>query len=738
MPAANRRHRTLPVSVRAAIVAMVFASATHATDAETTDPQKLRANTTTLSGVQVDASVAAPTAAYAGGQVARGGRFGVLGNQDAMNVPFAITSYTDTLIRNQQARSLGDVVSNDPAVRVGNGFGNFSQVFTIRGFQIYSDDIAFDGLYGLLPRQLLAPELISRVEVFKGASAFLNGISPGGSGIGGNINIAPKRAENDPVTRLGLDWGSDSQVGGSIDVGRRFGADKAFGIRVNAVHRDGGTAVDGEQRRVTAASVAFDYRGENLRVTTDVGYQKQVITGGRAVVYASGLTAIPRAPSAKTNYAQPWSTSSLEDTFGVVRAEYDFAPWITGYVAAGAHHGNEFGDYVSPTLRDVDGAATETRFTVPYIADTATGEAGFNARFETGDVTHRVNVGFSALTFRKKAAYAGSLAPIATNIYAPTYVPVPDFAYNVGPISDPGITGRTQLRSVAVSDTIGFMGDMLEVTLGARRQKLHTLGYAYAVNGVDGAKNSEYEQYATSPIVGVNYRFADQWSVYANHIEALSQGGQAPLTFNNRPVTNAGQVFAPYKSKQNEVGVKWDAGTVGSTLALFQIKQPSAYVDAASNTYVVDGEQRNRGVEWNVFGQPVDGVRLLGGVNYVRPEQVKTQSGLTDGKDAIGVPRFQANAGVEWDVPHTPDITLSARAVRTGKQYLDNANDLKVPAWTTYDVGARTTARLEGVPVTFRLTVQNVANKGYWASANGGYLTQGNPRTFYVSASFDL
>jgi len=117
---------------------------------------------------------------------------------------------------------------------------------------------------------------------------------------------------------------------------------------------------------------------------------------------------------------------------------------------------------------------------------------------------------------------------------------------------------------------------------------------------------------------------------------------------------------------------------------------------------------------------------------------VKTQAGLTDGKDAIGVPRFQANAGVEWDVPHTPDITLSARAVRTGKQYLDNANDLKVPAWTTYDIGARTTAHLEGVPVTFRLTVQNVTNKGYWASANGGYLTQGQPRTFYVSASFDL
>ena len=728
--------RRLTLSIRAAVLgSLLVASAVHAADDADDTQRKPQDNATTLSGVQVRADVVAPTAAYAGGQVAQGGRFGVLGNQDMMNVPFAMTSYTDKLIRDQQAHTLGDVVANDPAVRTGFGYGNYSQTFVIRGFQLNSDDIGFDGLYGLLPRQLLAPELVSRVEVFKGASAFLNGISPGGSGVGGGINIAPKRATVDPITRVGLDYGSDGQIGGTVDIGRRFGANNEFGIRVNAVSRDGSTAVDGENRRVNAIAIGFDYTGERLRITTDLGYQKQTINGGRSVVFVGNV--VPKAPSATKNYTQSWSGSSLEDTFGVVRAEYDINDWLTAYAAVGAHHGNEFGDYVSPTVSNAAGDATESRFTVPYIANTGTGEAGFNAHFDTGEVSHRITLGFSALDTNKKAAYAGS-SSFNTNIYNPVQVARPDYIYNVGPISDPGYTGRTQLRSLAFSDTLGFLDDKLQVTVGARRQKLLTLGYAYAVNGVNGAKTSEYQKYTNSPIFGVNYRISEQFSVYANHIEALTQGDTAPTLFNGAPVTNAGKVFAPFKSKQNEVGVKWDAGTFGSTFGLFQIKQPSGYVDPTTNTYTIAGEQRNRGAEWSFFGEPTQGVRVLGGANYIQPELTKTDGGLNNGNDAIGVPRFQANLGAEWDIPNTPDITLSARAVRTGKQYVNVANTLNIPAWTTFDVGARASSTLEGVPVTFRLTLQNLTNKGYWASATGGYLTQGTPRTLLASATFDF
>jgi outer membrane receptor protein involved in Fe transport len=75
-------------------------------------------------------------------------------------------------------------------VRVARGFGNFQELYVVRGFPIYSDDMSYDGLYGLLPRQYVAAEFLERVEVFRGANTFLNGAAPGGSGIGGEFNLA--------------------------------------------------------------------------------------------------------------------------------------------------------------------------------------------------------------------------------------------------------------------------------------------------------------------------------------------------------------------------------------------------------------------------------------------------------------------------------------------------------------------------------------------------------------------
>ncbi|HBX56750.1 MAG TPA: TonB-dependent siderophore receptor, partial [Pseudomonas sp.] len=73
--------------------------------------------------VVVGANEAVAEQAYAGGQVSRQGSLGMLGDRDFMETPFSLTSYTSEAVKNQQARTLGDLIASDPSVRATNPAG---------------------------------------------------------------------------------------------------------------------------------------------------------------------------------------------------------------------------------------------------------------------------------------------------------------------------------------------------------------------------------------------------------------------------------------------------------------------------------------------------------------------------------------------------------------------------------------------------------------------------------------
>ncbi|MBW4793859.1 TonB-dependent receptor [Pseudomonas tolaasii] len=672
---------------------------------------------------------------YGGGQVARSARLGVLGNRSINDVPFSVVSYTAKTIADQQARTVGDVLLNDASVRQSSGFGNFAQMFIIRGLPLNTDDIAFNGLYGVLPRQIITTEALERVELFKGPNAFVNGVSPAGSGIGGSVNLVPKRAEDVPARSVTLDYASDGQTGGHIDLGQRFGEDNRFGARVNLARHGGDTAIDDENKSSQLIAVALDYRGDRLRVSTDVGYQKERINNGRSVVYPNG-TQVPKAPSANHNYAQDWSWSELEDTYGMFNAEYDLNEHWTAYVGGGAKHTRENGQYSSLYVGN-DGSGRVGFLYSPHDEDNKSAMAGLNGHFTTGPVTHQVNFGLSGIWGEQRSAFEAILQAnrVPGNLYNPTQVPRPTVTYFGSDIHDPRIVGKNRIKSAAVSDTLGFIDDRVLLTLGVRRQTIEVDAW----NTTTGARNANYAETITTPVYGLVVKPWEHVSFYANRIEGLAQGPTAPLT----NVTNPGEVFAPNRSKQTEAGVKLDWDSYGATLGVYRIEQPNSATNRnpnGTNTFSVDGEQVNKGVELNVFGEPVDGLRLLAGATWMDTELKKTSNGLTDGNRAAGVPRFQYNVGADWDVPGIQGAALSARVLRTGGEYVNAANTLNIPAWTRVDLGARYGFKADDKYITLRANVENVANKAYWASAStsNNYLTQGEPRTVKVSATVDF
>ncbi|MCD9030239.1 TonB-dependent siderophore receptor [Luteimonas sp. Y-2-2-4F] len=727
-PRALAPRRRAPLSV--ALLACLGAASAHAQDRAAGDEAKtLDAVVVTADGSQVELPPA-----YAGGQVATGGRVGLFGNLDIMDTPFNSLNFTADLMRDQQARSVADVVQNDPAVRVARGFGNFQELYVVRGFPVYSDDMSYNGLYGLLPRQYVAAEFLERVEVFRGANSFLNGAAPGGSGVGGAFNLVPKRAGDDDVTRLTLGYENDGQGYAAADVSRRFGADRAWGVRANAVRRDGDTAID-EARELGVLALGVDYRGERARFSADLGWQDHRIEAPRPSVTPSA--GIPIAPDADANFAQPWTFTDEEDLFGVIRGEYDLSDSTMAWAAFGVRDSKEHNVLANPTA-DADGTLTAYRFD-NYREDLViTGEIGLRTEFRTGNVGHRVSVSASAYDLDSKNAYGmGGFGSAAGSLYAPAAFALPAITFAGGDMSDPLTTGRTRTDSWAIADTLAFAGDSVLLTLGARRQSLQQSSYDYDT----GARLGRYDDSVTTPVGAVVFRLGRQVSLYANYAEALLPGETVKQTSaDGTPIVNAGEILSPFRSRQYEVGTKFDGGGWGATAALFRINKPNAIEE----DYVVreNGEQRNQGFEFSAYGQPVEGLRVLGGFTLIDATLQKTEGGVNEGNEVLGVPETQINAGVDWDVPGANGLSLDARAVHTGRQFANDANTLELPSWTRFDLGARYAFEAGGRPWTLRARVDNLFDRGYWASTGGAsganYLVLGAPRTFTVSVSVDL
>jgi len=668
---------------------------------------------------------------YAGGQVATGGQLGLLGNRDVMDTPFNQTNYTAKKAQDQQAKTIRDVLIDDPSVRAYAPQGGIGRDnFFIRGFDAGSgSNISYGGLYGMVPNYSPMVEMAERVEILKGPSAMLNGMPPIGV-IGGTVNIVPKRAPDESLTQITANYISDAQFGGHLDIARRFGEDKQFGARFNAVYRGGQTSVQYNSDERALAVLGLDFRGERVRLSTDFGFQREYIGGLVPYLGIATGVSLPWAPDARKNVGQPWAFMDHKDLFGVVRAEVDLAERVTAYASFGAHDFRLEGLWTGlVTANNFNGNASGIGTTLySQYTTQLTAEVGVRARAETGPISHELAL--SLTTYANQNGSASVAGPtFNTNFYNPTVIARPN-------LSTPAVTKTStqNLSSLGFADTLSAVDNRIQLTVGARLQQVAAANF----NPTTGAQTSAYDQSALSPAVALVFKPWQNVSIYGNFIQGLQQGATVGATY-----ANAGEVFAPYKSTQYEVGVKVDWGKFTTTASLFQISQPSILTNVAGNTQYLGGEQRNQGLELNVFGEPMEGVRLVGGVMFLSAVLTKTQGGRTDGWIAPFAPGAQVNLGGEWDLPFAQGLTVTGRAIYTSSQYIDTTYPRRsLPEWTRFDVGARYAFENPGAKgklLVARFSVENVLDSNYWAGGNGATtLFLGQPRTFRLALTADF
>lgn len=681
-------------------------------------------NATQLDPIVIDGGRGGNTPpAYAGGQIATGGALGVLGNRDVMSTPFTVTNYTSKLIEDQNAQSVADVVKNDPAIRnveptnVGNG-----NYFIIRGVQVGNGALAYNGLFGIAPNSQTTLAGIERVEILKGPGAFLGGLSP--SGVGGVINLVPKRAEDTPLTKLTTTYSTDTQFGGHLDIGRRFGDGKEWGARANILYRDGDTPVSEQSQKLVNGTLALDYKGERFRFAVDMGHQVLDTDRMNNTVIAAPGVPLARPPKPEKGWVSPWNYSEFIDSYGTVSADFDVSEHLNIYAKGGLSKMDwdqavEAGTNLMP---NGDFTATGRRYLIEI--ERRSGEAGLRANFDTGAIAHDVTLSLNGYRADRSSASTAVLSVTQSNIYNPVFAPAPTIVDT--PI---GLQSKTTFKSFAISDTLSALDERLELTLGLRKQYVEVENF----NIVTGAQTGAYESDALTPVIGLAVKPWENTTLYVSYIEGLSAGQTVPDTY-----SNGGEALSPYVTEQYEAGVKVDWGNVLTTLSIFQTTQASGIANSANNTFTADGETVYRGIEFNVAGEVTPSLRVLGGLVLLDTETTKTANGLYDGKKAAGAPDYTVTVGAEWDTSFLSNLTLSARLTSTGSSYVDAGNTQKMSGWNTVDFGARYTwERENSEPIVFQANLTNAFNEAYWSTFPGyNLLYPSAPRALTVSTTF--
>ena len=661
---------------------------------------------------------------YASGQAATGARLGMLGNTDVIDAPFSVSAYTAALIQDQQATTVGNVLERDSSVRSTGQTGGIVDSFFIRGFPVGEGnlgELAFDGVYGVASNYRVFTDYAERIEVVKGPGALLYGMSPN-SAVGGVINVVPKRSLDEDLTRYTASYTQDAQVGSHLDISRRFGDERRFGVRLNGSLQNGDTVIDQQSRDIGIGALSLDYQGERLRTSLDlISQQEKLDAASRPFLIAAGVD-VPSAANGRTNVSQDWGWSRTRDKSALLSGEYDLTDALTLFAHAGGGKSAvaRMSDQ-TPTLINAAGDTSSIPGYYRFDVQRYTVDAGARLRFETGPISHSATV--QASRYRDELSRGIiSGAPVLSNLYHPVDRPKPAIAKPATPK-----VSASELSGVAIADTLSVLDQRVQVTVGLRQQRIQSSNYNSA-----GGATSTYDDSKVTPLFGAVLKPWEHVAFYYNYLEGLSKGDVAPSN-----AANAGEVFAPYVSKQHEVGVKVDYGTFMSTLALFQIHKPSG--ELAAGRFSVQGEQRNRGLELNVLGEVAHGTRLLGGVTLLDAQLTKTAIAANTGNTPVGVPDVQANLWAEWDTSWVEGLTLTTGAIYTGSQYVNQANTQQLDAWTRFDIGARYSTRIAEHPTTLRATVQNLFDREYWSGvASYGAFSQGSPRTLLLSATVDF
>ncbi|NJR62294.1 MAG: TonB-dependent siderophore receptor [Cyanobacteria bacterium CRU_2_1] len=599
------------------------------------------------------------------------------------DIPQSIQIVPRQVIEDRNVVQLTDLAENVSGVQPERGYGGItSPGFRIRGFLTNFESLrnGFPDYGYFSPRDLANVE---RLEILKGPAAVLYGGSPtqfaGGSGV---INTITEQPLSEPFYEASMNVGSYEFYRPTIDITGPLTDDEALLYRLNVAYENADSFRDFvETESFFVAPVLTWNINSRTQFTVEANYQEYDFT------FDQGFPLIPESlelPRDRYLGEPSFSNGDVDSTWVSYNLTHELNDdWR---LRQGFNYTrSNLNDAQQPSPADEIGSDGRTVnvlfFTSDEFSENITLQNEIFGRFNTGSIRHNLLLGVDLAHNEFNYLFQPD-RQLEFDIFDPEYGRTPVLIPDGGPFGREIVSNNVGIYAQNLVELL----PNLNLLLGGRLDfNDYSTEDTVAEDVLDDQSNTRL-----SPRIGILYQPGSMTALYANWGTGFSPQFQAR--------SRTDEAFDPTTSEQFEVGIRQDIieDRLTANLALFQITRQNVLTPDPDDSLfsIQTGEQRSRGIEFDISGEILPGWRIIANYAYLDAE-VTEDNVIPEGDRLYGVPEHSAGL---WTTYEIQQGDLQGLGFGFGLYYSDEQNvalpnTFTVPSYVRLDAALLLSSR---------------------------------------------
>lgn len=636
-------------------------------------------------------------------------------NSSKLSVPVVETPRSLSIINRLRIEDIGALSIQDSlsyltgVIAAPYGVDSRLDAARIRGVSPLKFHDGFQALFGSYNNTRTEIYTLEQIEVLKGPSSVLFGRGA----LGGVVNSVSKLPQFEKIQEIELQIGSFDRKQLAMDFGGKLTPSGSLLYRMVAVNRDSETQVDHIRDDVTVLMPSLTWQpSSNTHLTFLANFQEN--KGGQTLQFLPNEGTLLNGQQIPTStfVGEPdWDRYDTKQKAYSFFFDHQFNDQLS--ISVNARYTDGEGDYKShwvaydgaDPIIAIDGTINRTIYDAPASSEAFVWNARLDAHFSTGLLNHRLGVELDAQDVTNDTdSYYGWAAGNRINIYNPVYGNLA----TVYPVNDTPAEISEQI-GFSIRDHMTYEQWILFAGIRHDKVKSHNAG----------SETKLIDESATTGDIGLMYQFKNGLNPYFSWAESFEPLGSTT------GLDGSKLQLDPKRGTQYEIGLKYQPSGSKTlyTLSFFDLTEFERPI--SNGIFVRQEDVKTKGFEFEAQTNWKD-FFLQAGYSYVDAHE-------TNGYHIVTVPEHQF---VSWFTYDPKEGLLKPFRVGTGLRYTgktwDGTDSYNTEPVTLIDV----MIGYDAGRTQIRLNINNLSDKSYVASTQGGRSFYGARRNISLTAKF--